>query len=99
MVEHTTKIKEEAVGMAYEDAWNDDCVRVELDDWAKQKKLSIDDLQSLVEKRNLKLMEYGNSGSSCQIVNKMTIRRCDVCENDLLYNTHKNEYYCPVCDS
>jgi hypothetical protein len=90
----------EVVGEVHNDTWQENLLRVSLDDWgSSERKMSESSLIDLVSARGYELVNYGNSGYSTKIVDEYEFYRCENCRSRAMYDSKSGVFYCPRCES
>lgn len=90
--------KERQVGSIYEDEWEGQKVRFHNHDEQTQQILHYKTLEEKVICNNWSIQKI-QTPSDCYKVVKETIvnHLCSDCEQDAMYDTEQDEFYCPRC--
>lgn len=95
-IKWTTESK--VVGEVYNDAWNDGYVRVDFKD-QPPREMEVNALQALIDRRGWKEEVVGPSGNTnLRLYDEKIVRVCRDCDNDPLYDSSEEEWYCPRCE-
>lgn len=91
--------KKKLIGSIYDDKWDENKVRFDSYADDKQRILTRSDMEAKVSENNWIVVEAdGHSESWKKVYRKLSNYLCLECETEAMYDSEKDEFYCPRCE-